>query len=193
MAPDRTTSHLLDAATLTELMRTGPPVRVLDVRSPAEFEAAHVRGSYNLPLDLLAEHRDELAEAMDHPVVLVCRSGQRATRAADHLTGAGLPGVKVLAGGVTDLDDSLLVHGRKRWDLERQVRLVAGGIVLTAALGSLVVPPLTWVAAAIGAGLAGAALTDSCAMGALLSRLPYNRRAGHDPQQVLRQLVRADA
>jgi len=38
-------------------------------------------GAYNLPLDLLREHRDEIRAHLDDHVVLVCRSGQRAAQA----------------------------------------------------------------------------------------------------------------
>lgn len=166
-------------------------VRVLDVRTPAEFESAHIPGSYNIPLDLLKEHRSELAGALDRQVVLVCRSGQRAEQAGEALAQAGLTDVRVLAGGISDWERSGhdLVRGRQRWDLERQVRLVAGSIVLASVLVSIVVPPAKWVAAALGAGLTFAALTNSCAMGALLSRLPYNRRGAGDPRAAVEQLL----
>ena len=77
----------------------------------------------------------------------------------------------------------------QRWDLERQVRLVAGSIVLTSILGSIAAPKLKWLAAAIGGGLTFAALTNTCAMGMLLSKLPYNRGATCDAQTVVAQLV----
>jgi hypothetical protein len=35
-----------------------------------------------------------------------------------------------------------------------------------------------FIAGALGAGLVAAALTDTCAMGNLLARLPFNRRRG---------------
>jgi hypothetical protein len=47
---------------------------------------------------------------------------------------------------------------------------VAGSI-----LASLRFPRARFLAGGIGAGLTTAALTDSCAMGAALARLPYNR------------------
>lgn len=50
-------------------------------------------------------------------------------------------------------------------------------------------PRATWVSAAIGAGLSGAALTNSCTMGMLLSKLPYSRRRSPDRQTVLRHLA----
>lgn len=152
---------------------------VLDVRTPAEFETAHIPGSYNVPLDTLREHRAQLARHLDEHVVLVCRSGMRAQQAERAFADVGLPNVHVLAGGVSawEAAGAPLRRGEARWDLERQVRLVAGGIVLAAGLGSLVVPRLKWVATGVGAGLVTAAVTDTCAMGAALSRLPYNRGA----------------
>ena len=43
---------------------------VIDVRSAAEFESMHIRGSYNVPLPLLSEHTDELAARLGSRVVL---------------------------------------------------------------------------------------------------------------------------
>ena len=61
-------------------------------------------------------------------------------------------------------------QGAPRWDLERQVRLVAGSIVLVSVLGSVFVPQLKWVAGLIGAGLTFAAVTNTCAMGMMLGK-----------------------
>ncbi len=80
-------------------------------------------------------------------------------------------------------------RGQQRWDIERQVRLVAGLVLLLAVLGALVVPGLQWVAAALGAGLALAALTNSCAMGAMLAKLPHNRGATCDLDTIVSQLT----
>nr|WP_257907788.1 hypothetical protein [Janibacter limosus] len=55
-------------------------------------------------------------------------------------------------------------------------------------LASTVLPAAKWVSAGIGAGLTGAALTDTCAMGMMLSRLPHNRRATPEIGEVLAQL-----
>jgi rhodanese-related sulfurtransferase len=151
--------------------------RLLDVRSPAEFETVHIPGAYNVPLDTLREHREELARHLDDHVVLVCRSGMRAQQAEHAFADVGFPNVHVLQGGVTawESEGGPVERGTARWDLERQVRLVAGSIVLAAGIGSLAVPKLKWLATGVGAGLVTAALTDTCAMGAALSKLPYNR------------------
>jgi rhodanese-related sulfurtransferase len=184
----------LDAPGLRALLeRPGGP-RVLDVRTPAEFESAHIPGAYNVPLDTLREHRGDLLAHLDEDVVLVCRSGQRAAQAEASLAATGLPNLRVLDGGMLAWESAgaPVRRGRARWDLERQVRLVAGSIVLLSVLGSLLVPGLQWVAAAVGGGLTVAALTDTCAMGMLLSRLPYNRGAGCDIDSVVAQLAGAE-
>lgn len=180
----------LDAASLRELIDAGRAPRLLDVRTPAEFETSHIPGSYNVPLDLLKEHREELRNHLDEDVVLVCRSGARATQAGQTLAGVGLPNLKVLNGGVMawQAANAPIRQGTPRWDLERQVRLVAGSIVLVSVLASVFVPGLKWVAGFIGAGLTFAALTNTCAMGMLLSRLPYNRGASCDLDTIVGQL-----
>ncbi len=78
--------------------------------------------------------------------------------------------------------------GKARWSLERQVRLVAGALVLVAVLASIAVPELRFVAGAVGAGLVLAALTDSCVMGMLLARLPYNRGRGADVEAAIARM-----
>ncbi len=172
-------------------MDCATPPRVLDVRTPGEFDTVHMPGAYNVPLDLLREYRDEILSHLDQDVVLVCRSGQRAAQAEETLRRAGVANVHVLDGGITawEANGFVVNRGAQRWDLERQVRLVAGLIVALSVLLSIVVPGAEWVAFAIGAGLAFAALTNTCAMGMLLARLPYNRGARCDLSAVVSQLV----
>jgi rhodanese-related sulfurtransferase len=184
----------IDPAMLSEQLTAGAGPRLIDVRTPAEFETAHIPGAYNVPLDLLREHRTELRQHLDEDVVLVCRSGARAGQAGQTLAEAGLPNVKVLTGGILAWQAAAgpVTVGRPRWDLERQVRLVAGTIVLAGVLASIAVPALKWIAALVGAGLAVAALTNTCAMGMLLSRLPYNRGSSCDLDTIVGQLRDAE-
>lgn len=181
------------AADLSGLLESPKPPRVLDVRTPGEFETAHISGAYNVPLDLLKEHRDEIRTHLDDQVVLVCRSGHRAAQAEQTLRGAGLDNVHVLEGGMTAWGAAgfTVNRGAQRWDLERQVRLVAGVIVALSVLLGIIVPGVEWVAFAMGAGLAVAALTNTCLMGMMLAKLPYNRGAACDAQTVVSQLVEA--
>lgn len=181
----------VDAHGLAELLATTGPPRLIDVRTPAEFETAHIPGSYNVPLDLLREHRDEICGHLDDDVVLICRSGQRAAAAEQTLREAGLPNIHILTGGIIDWEARGfgVNRGSPKWDLERQVRLVAGSIVFGSILGSIAAPRLKWVAAALGGGLTAAAITNTCAMGMLLSKLPYNRGPACDAQGVVEQLI----
>jgi rhodanese-related sulfurtransferase len=188
-APRRPTG--LDAHALQEWLTSPDGPRLLDVRSPAEFTTAHIPGSYNVPLDLLREHRSELKSHLEDEVVLVCRSGARAGQAETILAATGLDNLHVLTGGVTawEAAGGTLARGAQTWELERQVRLVAGSIVLVGVLASTVAPWSKWISAGVGTGLTGAALTNSCAMGMLLSKLPYNRRNEPDIAAVLRALA----
>ncbi|WP_367325774.1 rhodanese-like domain-containing protein [Streptomyces sp. HUAS ZL42] len=180
----------LDPATLRDLTRDGEGPRLLDVRTPGEFRTAHIPGSYNVPLDTLREHRAELLHHLDEDVVLICRSGARAAQAEQALAEAGLPNLRVLDGGVMAWETSggTLNRGPERWDLERQVRLVAGTLVLITGIAGLFLPGLHLIGTAVGAGLAVAALTNTCAMGLLLSKLPYNRGPRTDLDTVVAAL-----
>src|SRR5215208_3750723 len=88
----------IQAWEVAELKRSAE-IKLLDVRSPAEFEAVHIPGSYNVPLDQLPEHRHEL-RSLERPLVLVCRSGARAHQAELLLREIGLWQLSVLDGGL---------------------------------------------------------------------------------------------
>lgn len=62
-----------------------------------------------------------------------------------------------------------------RWAMERQIRLVAGLVVLISITASVLWPLARILAGAVGLGLTVAAVTDTCLLGRLLSKLPYNR------------------
>ncbi|MEX5267749.1 DUF2892 domain-containing protein [Kocuria sp. CPCC 204721] len=81
-------------------------------------------------------------------------------------------------------------HGAHRcWDLERQVRLTAGSLVLAGLLTGTVAPRATWFSGAVGAGLVFAAVSNTCAMGQLLSALPHNQRDHVHLADVTRRLA----
>jgi rhodanese-related sulfurtransferase len=186
------TADVITSPELHTLLESPTAPRVVDVRTPAEFETSHIAGSYNVPLDVVDQLGPEIARRLDghSDVVLVCRSGQRSTKAQTLLRNAGLSSGRVLENGITDWEGQgfAVDRGAQRWDLERQVRLVAGSVVLSSVLGSVAVPRLKWLAAAIGAGLTYAAVSNTCAMGTALSKLPYNRGATSDAETILSQL-----
>lgn len=189
-----TSPTFVDPVELEALRRDATEIQILDVRTPAEFESAHIPGAYNVPLDLLDEHTEEIRRHLERPVVIVCRAGTRATKAEQTLSAHGMDSLKVLDGGMAAWERLFagpdhLRRGQQRWDLERQVRLVAGSAVLAGIVASIWVPKVRFASGAIGLGLTVAAVTNTCAMGLALSKLPYNRGTSCDIDAVLDRLA----
>ncbi|MCF7552654.1 rhodanese-like domain-containing protein [Pseudonocardia sp. WMMC193] len=180
---DQTTVAALRAA----LSTTEGPV-LLDVRTPGEFRTGSIAGALNVPVDQIEQHSRQIADRAARSLVMICQSGGRATRAAGMLAAAGAENVSVLDGGMNawhTADAPVETRTSTTWVLERQVRLVAGGIVATSVLGSIWAPKLRFVAGGIGAGLVFAAVSNTCAMGTVLSKLPFNRAATADVRGAL--------
>lgn len=192
MISPATAPRTIDAATLKEWADNHDDLMVIDVRSGAEFDSLHIPGSYHVPLPMLSEHAGEFASKMGTRVVLVCQSGTRAEEARKHLDAAGFPAVLVLGGGVPAYAAAGgdVVRGRTSWAMERQVRMAAGSLVLAGIVGGkFVSPKLGLVAGGVGAGLTFSAATNSCAMGQMLARMPWNRSANDPtPAQALKNL-----
>jgi rhodanese-related sulfurtransferase len=185
----------IDISVAEELIKSVDAIKIIDVRTPAEYESVHIPGSYNVPLDQLPEHRVELARKLHSPIILVCRSGARAEQAAKLFEATHLKQFHVLRGGIQAWEQAgkPMKLGKERWSMERQVRGLAGALVVLSVLGSwLVWQPLALIAGFIGAGLAYSALTNTCGMAILLSKLPYNRIATCDVCEVVRQLSCAE-
>ncbi|MBI5259579.1 MAG: rhodanese-like domain-containing protein [Burkholderiales bacterium] len=72
---------------------------LVDVCEPAEFAAGHAGGARNIPLGSLAGSKD-LPSNKALPVVVMCASGARASRAAGALRKAGYERAVAVAGGL---------------------------------------------------------------------------------------------
>ena len=187
-----TAPHVLAPHALARLRAERPDTRLLDVRTPGEFESEHIPGAYNVPLDTLGEHAAGIRAGVAAPVVLVCRSGQRARLAEQALAAAGMASLHVLDGGMTAwaAAGEPVHRGRPRMSLERQVRIAAGALAGAGGFLALLVHPLfAAVPAFVGSGLVFAGVTDTCAMGMLIARLPHNRPAGGDVPAAVRALT----
>ncbi len=68
---------------------------IIDVRTKSEFQAGHINGSQNIPLDTIKEEATTLKN-LNKPIVTVCRSGNRSGMAKSILSAAG---VEVYNGG----------------------------------------------------------------------------------------------
>jgi rhodanese-related sulfurtransferase len=181
----------INVSQLRQLMTEAPNVRLLDVRTGGEFKGGHIPGSYNVPLETLTEHAADLAD-VEHPVVLICRSGVRADQAHDTLAAAGKQTMHVLDGGIDAWQQAggeVTSTGQGRWPMDRQVRLIAGSMALAGVAASTIAPPAKWLSAGVGAGLAWSAISNTCAMAAVLAKLPYNR-SSCDITAVLQEMNR---
>jgi hypothetical protein len=133
-----------------------------------------------VPLDSLdpAEVMRSRGGTSPEPLYLVCRSGSRGRQACEQFLAAGFANVVNVEGGTLGCVEAGLpvVRGKKTIPLERQVRIAAGLLVLVGALlGLLVHPAFIGLSAFVGAGLVFAGITDTCGMGMLLARMPWNR------------------
>jgi rhodanese-related sulfurtransferase len=154
-------------------------IELIDVRTPAEFRHVHAEPARNVPLDRL----DPLAimqarNGSEKPVYLICHSGARSRQACEKFINVGYNNVVSVEGGTQAWQSAGLtvVHGKRAISLERQVRIAAGSlVVLGSILGWLVHPAFIGVSAFVGAGLVYAGATDTCGMGLILARMPWNR------------------
>ena len=169
-----------EAATIAPLelqalrARTPSPF-ILDVRSVLEFEGERIEGARNIPVDQLEMRLSEVPEHEE--VLVVCRTGIRATIAAASLARAGRR-ARVLEGGMLAWRRAHLPvrEGRKRLAIDRQVQLIAGTMVLAGVgLGAFVNPWFLALAAFFGAGLTVAGATGTCGLALLLMKMPWNR------------------
>jgi rhodanese-related sulfurtransferase len=156
-----------------------PPLVFVDVRTPIEFEEVHIPDSKNIPLADLPRFLPELREmAKNQTLVFLCRTTNRVQIAYDYLVRNGITNARIFEGGITKWIENgkVVVRGRKGYSLERQTRLIAGILVIAGVgLGITLSPWFLLIPAAAGAGLFHAGLTDSCLMGIMLGKLPFNR------------------
>jgi rhodanese-related sulfurtransferase len=160
----------------------GEAVDLIDVRTPVEFREAHCPFARNVPLSDLDPKAVLAARGgpADAPLYIICQSGSRGRQACERFLAAGFANVVNVAGGTAAWAACGLTvdRGKKAVSLERQVRIAAGLlVVLGAALGYFVHPALVGLSAIVGAGLVFAGVTDTCGMGLLLARMPWNRVA----------------
>lgn len=156
---------------------------ILDVRTVLEHrEASLKRAHHHVPLDKLdvAAFIQENKIDAARPVYILCRSGKRATQAAEAFTAAGHDNAHVIEGGIIACEAAGIPLSKGEViSLERQVRIAAGALVVTGVvLGKFAAPAFYALAAFAGLGLVFAGITDTCAMGLLLAKAPWNKSSG---------------
>jgi len=164
-------------------------VQILDVRTPIEFQDVHAVGARNVPLDkldvnsLIEEQSGSIdsdstdSDSTGSPLYIICQSGGRSRSACQKFIDAGFTNVVNVSGGTLAWNASGLpvVRGKKSVSLERQVRIAAGLLILTGIGLSFFHPYWIGLSAFVGAGLVFAGITDTCGMGIMLSKMPWNQ------------------
>jgi rhodanese-related sulfurtransferase len=172
-----------------------PGLTVIDVRTPGEYAAGHLPEALNIPLDRLDSALSALRRLPGEQLLMVCASGARSENARRVLAGHGVRAMTLTGGTQGWAQRGHELHRppsnpRATWSMERQVRFTAGSIVLVGLGLGLLHPAWQLLCAGIAGGLVFSALTNTCGMAALLSRLPHNRPRPADLEAALAALAR---
>lgn len=174
------TISTISPAALVELCKEGTKIDLIDVRTPLEYRELRAVPACNVPLDKLdpAAVMQARNGSASEPLYVICRSGARGQQACEKFVAAGFTNVVNVEGGTLAWDACGLpvVRDKTVISLDRQVRIAAGLLVfLGAVLSWLVHPAFGAISAFVGAGLVCAGVTNTCGMGLLLARMPWNR------------------
>jgi rhodanese-related sulfurtransferase len=150
--------------------------RLVDIREADEHRRERIAGAAHCPLSRLAEVPIEGG----HAIIFHCASGMRTqTNAARLAEKAGGRESYLLDGGLAGWRKAGLPTARSRGapiELQRQVMIVAGTLVLVGALlAAFVAPAFVLVPIFVGAGLLFAGVSGFCGMARLLMLAPWNR------------------
>jgi glyoxylase-like metal-dependent hydrolase (beta-lactamase superfamily II)/rhodanese-related sulfurtransferase len=159
------------------ILKQDPMAKILDVRSTFEFSQIRVEPSMNVPIDTFSGRIDELSRTRQNYLVL-CHTGNRAAMAADMMMQSGINRVKVIKGGLVNWQKEKLpvIKEQGGISLERQIRIIAGGLVLSGAILSLLHWAFIFIPVLVSCGLIYSGITDNCFMGMLLMKLLYNKK-----------------
>ncbi len=90
---------------LAARLADGPPLDLIDVREPWEWDVARIPGATLIPMGLFPDAISQLNPA--HDIVVQCRSGVRSASVADLLRSHGFTHVWNLAGGILRWSDEV--------------------------------------------------------------------------------------
>jgi rhodanese-related sulfurtransferase len=86
-------------AEVKALIDSGAPVRLIDVREPAEYDICRITGARLIPMRSIPQHLNELDSA-DSAIVVFCHHGVRSLSVVDWLRSQGLENCRSMAGGI---------------------------------------------------------------------------------------------
>lgn len=154
-----------------------PNTTLIDVREFPEFASGRVPGAKLIPLGEIEKLYQEIDQ--NHTVYVICRSGKRSSEAQKKLRALGFSNVVNVTGGTEAWKAQNLPLEKDEnavWDLERQIRFVAGLLVFSGVMLAIFIHPyFIALSGFVGAGLVFSAVTNTCGMGLLLAKMPWNK------------------
>ena len=156
-------------------------VRIIDVRTPAEFRQKRIHDSENIPLDKLNSSTLAHLKSSTNGTLfcLTCQSGIRSEHAATKLSKAGIENIYLLTGGLDNWTHENLPIEEKGGaiPLDQQVRIAIGMLILAGTLACFLTKDFRWLAAPafFGAGLVFSGITGFCGLARILAIMPWNR------------------
>lgn len=93
-------TRITEVAAVDAFAEGAPERIVVDVREPHEYDADHLEGAVNIPLDQLPQRLNSVLPDADTPVITYCNGGNRGALGADTLRDLGYTDVVNLAGGL---------------------------------------------------------------------------------------------
>jgi rhodanese-related sulfurtransferase len=153
---------------------------LIDVRSPVEFRFVHAANAENIPLDQLdaKEIIGDLEEKKaDKTIFLVGNEEQMSEMAGKKFIAQGFKDVVNVQGGMEALEDAGIAVERKKeaMSIDRQFRILAGILILGGVLLSQHDPSFVWLSGLVGVVILLSGLTNACAIGMFLAKMPWNR------------------
>ncbi len=156
---------------------------IIDVREKDEYTAEYIKDSINVPLSGFATTAPGILNQLkDRQILLMCRSGIRATQALEQAKTLGFNDIhsyRVFDGGIVEWkkQGNLVAKAvNASLPLMRQMQIIVGTLlVIFASLATLVNPWFSVATILLGGGLLMAGITGNCAVAALLVEAPWNK------------------
>ena len=156
---------------------------IVDLRTLSEVETEYIEGCLHFPVQtlnsaMLHSYLEQEGLSTEQLIYLLCAGGARASIAAEKLKEDIKAELIIISGGLNALIASGLIPSKgpsNSLSLERQVRITAGSLVVIGILAGQFISPLFYMLSGfVGGGLVFAGVTDTCGMGMLLARMPWN-------------------
>ncbi|MCL2883650.1 MAG: rhodanese-like domain-containing protein, partial [Coriobacteriia bacterium] len=93
-----TSPQTISAQQAKAIMDSGDPYILVDVRTQSEYDSGHIAGAVLIPVDTVTAQAPSLLPDKSALIMVYCRSGVRATDAANQLAKLGYTNVYNLGG-----------------------------------------------------------------------------------------------